>query len=91
MAMHFSDELKEVALELRKQMGLLGQKDLEVCAIHLYGLNKNSFESWSAMRAPGSAGEIVQGQARFPKNGIRIIDEFNGKAVCRSQGLYPGQ
>ena len=79
MAMHFSDELKEVALELRKQMGLLGQKDLEVCAIHLYGLDENSFESWSAMRAPGSAGEIVQGQARFPKNGIRIIDELMEK------------
>ena len=52
LAMHKTDELKEVALELRKQMGLLGQKDLEVCAIHLYD-DDNSFESWSAMRAPG--------------------------------------
>jgi signal transduction histidine kinase len=75
MAMHTSQELKEVALELRKQMGLLGQKDLEVCAIHLYD-EETSFESWSAMRAPGKEGEILQTQARFPKKGIKIIDEL---------------
>jgi signal transduction histidine kinase len=75
MAMHTSQELKEVALELRKQMGLLGQKDLEVCAIHLYD-DKNSFESWSAMKAPGSESEIIQTQARFPNKGIRIVDEL---------------
>ena len=75
MAMHNSQELKEVALELRKQMGLLGQKDLEVCAIHLYD-KENSFESWSAMKAPGSDSDIVQTQARFSKKGIRIIDEL---------------
>ncbi|MDI1322872.1 MAG: nuclear transport factor 2 family protein, partial [Algoriphagus sp.] len=76
MAMHTSQELKEVALELRKQMGLLGQKNLEVCAIHLYGYGEDSFESWSAMKAPGSEAEIVQSQAHFPKRGIRIIDEM---------------
>ncbi len=78
MAMHTSKELKEVALELRKQMGLLGQKDLEVCAIHLYDADENYFESWSAMRPPGAEGEIFQGQARFPKRGIRIVDELMG-------------
>ena len=76
MAMHNSQELKEVALELRKQMGLLGQKDLEVCAIHLYGNDEDSFESWSAMKASGSETEIVQTQAHFPKRGIRIVDEM---------------
>ncbi|MFU8844863.1 MAG: sensor histidine kinase, partial [Bacteroidales bacterium] len=76
MAMHNSQELKEVALELRKQMGLLGQKDLEVCAIHLYGDGEDSFESWSAMKAPDSETEIVQTQANFPKKGIRIVDEL---------------
>ncbi|WP_198669830.1 ATP-binding protein [Cognataquiflexum aquatile] len=76
MAMHNSQELKEVALELRKQMGLLGQKDLEVCAIHLYGYGEDSFESWSAMKAPGSEAKIVQSQAHFPKRGIRITDEM---------------
>jgi hypothetical protein len=75
MAMHNSAELTEVALELRKQMGLLGQKDLEVCAIHLYD-DDQSFESWSAMKVPGSANEILQTQARFPKKGIRIVDEL---------------
>ena len=76
MAMHNSQELKEVALELRKQMGLLGQKDLEVCAIHLYGNDEDSFESWSAMKASGSETEIVQTQAHLPKKGIRIVDEM---------------
>ncbi|MGL6267009.1 MAG: nuclear transport factor 2 family protein, partial [Chitinophagaceae bacterium] len=76
MAMHSSQELKEVALELRKQMGLLGQKDLEVCAIHLYDDDDDSFESWSAMKAPGSESEILQTQARFPKHGIKIVDEL---------------
>ena len=76
MAMHRSSELKEVALELRKQMGLLGQKDLEVCAIHLYGNDENYFESWSAMKAPGKEGEILQTQARFPNKGIKIVDEL---------------
>ena len=76
MAMHTSKELEDVALELRKQMGLLGQKDLEVCAIHLYDSDEHYFESWSAMRPPGSAGEMFQGLARFPKKGIRIVDEL---------------
>jgi len=78
MAMHTSAELREVALELRKQMGLLGQKDLEVCAIHLYD-EDHSFESWSAMKVPDSANEILQTQARFPKKGIRIVDELMKK------------
>jgi SnoaL-like domain len=78
MAMHSSAELTEVALELRKQMGRIGQKDLEVCAIHLYD-DEHSFESWSAMKVPGSASEILQTQARFPKKGIRIVDELMKK------------
>jgi signal transduction histidine kinase len=78
MAMHTSQELKEVALELRKQMGLLGQKDLEVCAIHLYD-DEHSFESWSAMKVPDSANEILQTQARFPIRGFRIVDELMKK------------
>jgi signal transduction histidine kinase len=76
MAMHNSQELKEVALELRKQMGKIGQKDLEVCAIHLYGDDEDFFESWSAMKVPDSEVEIVQAQTHFPKNGIRIVDEM---------------
>ncbi len=78
LAMHTSKELEEVALELRKQMGLIGQKDLEVCAIHLYDSDEHYFESWSAMRPPESAGEIFHGLAHFPKKGIRIVNELMG-------------
>ncbi|HRX92605.1 MAG TPA: nuclear transport factor 2 family protein, partial [Chitinophagaceae bacterium] len=76
MAMRSSEELKEVSLELRKQMGLLGQKNLEVCAIHLYEEDENFFESWGAMRPPGMEDQVYQGTAKFPKSGIRIIDEM---------------
>ncbi|HKL15914.1 MAG TPA: ATP-binding protein [Balneolaceae bacterium] len=76
MAMQSSDELKEVANELRTQMGLLGQKDLEVCAIHLYDLHEDHFESWGAMHPPGSEGEILQSMALIPKSGSLIIDEM---------------
>ena len=76
MAMHSSDELKDVAMELRTQMGQLGQKELEVCAIHLYEEDKDYFESWGAMRPPGLEEKIFQGTARFPKSGIKIVDEM---------------
>ena len=76
MAMRSSEELREVSLELRKQMGFLGQKDLEVCAIHLYEEDENYFESWGAIRAPGEEGELFQGKAKFPKSGIKIVDEM---------------
>ncbi|QYH40854.1 GHKL domain-containing protein [Algoriphagus sp. NBT04N3] len=76
MAMQTSDELKEVALELRTQMGMLGQKNLEVCAIHLYDLHPNHFESWGAMHPHGSESEIMQSMAIFPKSGSLIIEEM---------------
>ncbi len=76
MAMHVSQELKEVALELRKQMGLLDQKELETCAIHLYDESPDHFESWAALRPPNTKGEIIQTQSQFPKSGVKIIDEM---------------
>ncbi|HCD88588.1 MAG TPA: hypothetical protein DEQ87_13265, partial [Algoriphagus sp.] len=76
MAMQTSDELKEVALELRTQMGMLGQKNLEVCAIHLYDLHPNHFESWGAMHPQGKENEILQSMAIFPKSGSLIIEEM---------------
>jgi signal transduction histidine kinase len=76
MAMQSSDELKEVANELRTQMGLLGQKDLEVCAIHLYDLHEDYFESWGAMHPPGNQDKILQSMALFPKTGSLIIEEM---------------
>jgi len=76
MAMHVSQELKEIALELRKQMGLLGQKELETCAIHLYDESPDYFQSWAALRPPNSEGDIIQRESRFPKHGVKIIEEM---------------
>ncbi|GMQ25461.1 hypothetical protein Aoki45_21430 [Algoriphagus sp. oki45] len=76
MAMHSSKELEEVALELRVQMGKLGQEDLEVCAIHLYEEDEDYFESWGAVRAPGMEEKLFQGMAKFPKSGIKIVEEM---------------
>jgi hypothetical protein len=76
MAMQHSEELRDVALELRTQMGILGQKDLEVCAIHLYEEHKNHFESWAAMHLHGKEERLLQFQALFPKSGKLIIDEM---------------
>ena len=87
MAMHKSKELQEVSMELRQQMGLLGQKYLEVCAIHLYEEEEDFFESWGAMRPPGSEDKIFQGTARFPKSGSKIIDEMM-QLYASGQGNY---
>jgi hypothetical protein len=76
MAMQHSEELRDVALELRTQMGILGQKDLEVCAIHLYEEHKDHFESWTAMHLHGKEERLLQFQALFPKSGKLIIDEM---------------
>ena len=76
LAMRTSEELKEVASELRNQMGLLGQQDLEVCAIHLYEEDDEYFDSLGAMRLPESKGNIIQGRSRFPKKGIKIVEEM---------------
>ncbi len=76
MAMQRSDELADVALELRRQLGKLDQKELETCAIHLYDESPDYFESWAASRSPNSEQEIVQTQSRFPKKGIAIVEEM---------------
>ncbi|MEB2783011.1 nuclear transport factor 2 family protein, partial [Algoriphagus persicinus] len=76
MSMQKPDELKGVALELRKQLGTLEQEALETCAIHLYEESPDYFISWAAMRSPKSDTEIVQIQNRFPKRGVKIIEEM---------------
>ncbi|MDQ3845757.1 MAG: hypothetical protein M3342_17365, partial [Bacteroidota bacterium] len=85
MAMHKSDELKEVATELRRQMGLLGQRELETCAIHLYDESPDYIQAWAALRAPDSEGEIIQAQALFPKRGIKIMDELMEGYAAKKQ------
>jgi signal transduction histidine kinase len=78
MAMHSSQELQEVATELRNQMSVLGQKDMEICAIHLYDESPDYFESNAAGPVFDPVLKIiqVQVQVKLPKHGIRIIEEM---------------
>ncbi|MFL5808596.1 MAG: sensor histidine kinase, partial [Flavisolibacter sp.] len=76
MAMHKSEELNEVANEMRKQLRLLGQEELETCAIHLYDESPDYFQSWAALLSPNEHGEVVQIQSQFPKHGVKIIEEM---------------
>jgi signal transduction histidine kinase len=75
MSMHASHELKEVVHELRKQMGLLGQKDLETCVIHLHDESPDFIHSWAAIKPPETESEILESTARVPKKGLLIIEE----------------
>lgn len=85
MAMHTSNDLKEVARELRRQMGNLGLKELETCAIHLYEGSDEFFTSWAALQSPNSKSEIILIEAQLPKKGVRnlekIIDCYNQKKL----------
>jgi signal transduction histidine kinase len=75
MAMHSSQELANVVLELRKQMGVLGQKDTDTCVIHLHDISPDYIHAWAALRPPGSDDEIALDTAQVPKKGIMIIEE----------------
>lgn len=75
MAMHVSKELKEVAKEMRNQFGLLGQKELETCAIHLWNQSSGQLEAWAALRNPDNTGDIIESETRFDIKGIRILEE----------------
>jgi len=76
MAMHKSSELKDVARELRTQLGLLGTEELETCVINLYGEYVESIHSLAATRLPNSHGEITESDFLFPKKGIAVIEEM---------------
>jgi signal transduction histidine kinase len=75
MAMQKSQELVEVVHELRTQMGLLGQKELETCVIQLYDESPDYIQSWAGIRAPDSAGSILAASAIVPKKGLQIMEE----------------
>jgi len=75
MAMHSSGELKEVVHELRKQMGFLGQKDMDTCVIHLHDESPDFINAWAAIQPPESKDEIIESTARVPKKGLLIIEE----------------
>ncbi|OSZ73598.1 hypothetical protein CAP36_16415 [Chitinophagaceae bacterium IBVUCB2] len=76
MAMQRSDELKEVAYELRVQLAALGTGELETCAINLYDKYDESVEAWAAVRPPDSPNEIIEFHFLLPKNGIFIIEDM---------------
>jgi signal transduction histidine kinase len=76
MSMYNSTELKDVASELRKQVGLLGIEELETCAINLYENSTENIDAWAALSLPGSYGDITEFYFSFPKKGIAIIEEI---------------
>jgi signal transduction histidine kinase len=75
MVMQTSLELKYVAYELRKQIGILGLKDLDTCVIHLYEESPDLVHSWAAIKPPESKDEIHEFQETVPKKGLSIIEE----------------
>ena len=75
MAMHSSNELNEVVHELRKQMGILGQKNLETCVIHLHDESHEYIQSWAGIKPPDEEGDILESIANVPKRGLIIIEE----------------
>ncbi len=76
MAMHSSQELIEVAKELRSQLVELGQEGLETCAIHFYEESVDHIVSWAALQSPHSKSNLVLTQAQFPKKGYEVIEEL---------------
>ena len=77
LAMHTSDEIPEVANVLRKQMGLLGQAELAVSAVHIYPEDSSTFDSWWAFRPSGSTrGKIITGTSKFRIKTSALAQEF---------------
>lgn len=87
MAMHSSNELNDVVHELRKQMGILGQKNLETCVIHLHDELPDYIQSWAAIKPPAEEGEILESIANVPKKGLLIIEEALGNYLA-NKGDY---
>jgi len=75
LAMRSSTEMIEVADELRRQMGLLGQQHLEACAIHIYDIQGEDFESWGAIRDPKGEQSISNEIRLFPRKGVAALEE----------------
>ena len=76
MAMHSSDQLIEVASELRNQLSKLDQEGLETCAIHLYDESPDYFLSWAVLQSPDSSSKAEFIRTRFPKKGVASIEEM---------------
>jgi len=64
LAMLSSEDLLNVANELREQMGQLGQPELESSIIHLYQENSDSFEAWYSFQQRGTDQKTITGAAK---------------------------
>ena len=76
LAMRSSREMIQVADELRRQMGIIGQEDLEACAIHIYDTEGDDFESWGAIKDPDGDHAISNVIRMFPKKGVGALEEM---------------
>jgi signal transduction histidine kinase len=86
LAMQSSDDLLGVAVELREQMGILGQPDLESAIVHLYNGNSEVFDSWYVYCPPNHASnEMVMGTASVEKNSTawarEVIANYQSQAT----------
>jgi len=75
MAMHTSPELQDVVKELRRQIGLLGQNELDTCVIQLYDESTDYIHSYASMKPSNNKEEIREFYRLIPKKGLLIIEE----------------
>lgn len=76
LAMRTSDEIKDVMVEIRRQIDSLGQLDLEASVVHLYEKGNPMFESIAAVRPPGESGNIVLANVFFPVDATDRIKDM---------------
>jgi hypothetical protein len=76
--MHTSEELKEVALVLREQIGLLGQTELNGMVVELYETHPKHIESWFAFLHPAGDpdAKMVTGVILFEKKSCAVMREM---------------
>src|ERR1043166_4023835 len=75
LAMNSSEELNEVVKELRKQIGLLGQRELDTCVIQLYDESPDQIHAWASMKPSERDEEIREFNRPIPKKGLLIQEE----------------
>jgi signal transduction histidine kinase len=77
LEMQSSDEFIQVALAMREQMNLLGQKELEASVIQFYPLDKGYIDSWQVLNTEGVAsGDIIFGKTKIPFNTCKLTLEW---------------
>ncbi|MBN2173877.1 MAG: hypothetical protein JW731_07090 [Bacteroidales bacterium] len=59
MAMHKADELVEVTLLLRKEMGLLGIEELETSSIYIHNENTGKTECWFSIQDRNDENKLI--------------------------------